>query len=126
MADLLSTSTVPEEPEYRSPGLLFPPPSKEDIKKNGLFYQMVRDSEGLQDFVDLVEAKILYISCVYPANLGLLFRAMALLERLQKTQRQIFKKDDTSKLEQSLEKVFTKLKLPLGLLHDGIPDTPAA
>ena len=59
-----------QERNYPSAGLLFPPPSKEDIKKNGLFYyvmseqervflQMVRNSDGLQEFIDFVEAKIL-------------------------------------------------------------------
>jgi hypothetical protein len=136
MSDELNPSDTIER-AYSSPGLLFPPPSKDDIKKNGLFYfvlseqervflDMVRNSDGLQEFIDLLEAKILYIQFVYPANLGLLFRAIALLERLQKSQRQIFKKDDNSNLEQSLENVFSKLKLPFGLLHDGLPDTSAA
>ncbi len=125
------------ERNYSSPGLLFPPPSKEDIKKNGLFYyvmdeqervflQMVRNSEGLQEFIDFVEAKIMYIQCVFPANIGQLLNSIALLERLQKTQKTVFKPDNQSKLESALENVFNKLKLPLGLLHDGIPDTPAA
>src|SRR5512147_2849351 len=123
------------ERNYSSPGLLFPPPSKEDIKKNGLFYyvmdeqervflEMVRNSEGLQEFVDFVEAKILYIQCVYPSNIGQILRSLAMLERLQKTQKVVFKKDDQSGLENALENVFKKLRLPLGLLHDGIPDTP--
>ena len=125
------------ERNYSSPGLLFPPPSKEDIKKNGLFYyvmdeqervflQMVRNSEGLQEFIDFVEAKIMYIQCVFPANIGQLLNSIALLERLQKTQKTVFKPDNQSRLEAALENVFNKLKLPLGLLHDGIPDTPAA
>ena len=70
---------------------------------------MVPNSEGLQDAIELLEAKILYIECVYPANLGLLFRAINLMERLQKTQRNVFKQDDTSKLETAVEKVFTRL-----------------
>ncbi len=125
------------ERNYSSPGLLFPPPSKEDIKKNGLFYyvmdeqervflQMVRNSEGLQEFIDFVEAKIMYIQCVFPANIGQLLNSIALLERLQKTQKTVLKPDNQSRLEAALENVFNKLKLPLGLLHDGIPDTPAA
>src|SRR5512136_2217368 len=138
MSDELNQNPAPtHESNYPSAGLLFPPPSKEDIKKNGLFYyvmseqervflQMVRNSEGLQEFVDFVEAKIMYIQCVYPANIGMLLRSIALLERLQKTQKVVFKPDDQSKLENALENVFAKLKLPLGLLHDGIPDTPAA
>ncbi len=125
------------ERNYSSPGLLFPPPSKEDIKKNGLFYyvmdaqervflEMVRNSEGLQEFIDFVEAKIMYIQCVFPANIGQLLNSIALLERLAKTQKTVFKPDNQSRLEAALENVFNKLKLPLGLLHDGIPDTPAA
>ncbi len=57
MSDELNATAAPER-NYSSPGLLFPPPSKEDIKKNGLFYyvmdaqervflEMVRSSEGL-------------------------------------------------------------------------------
>jgi hypothetical protein len=135
MSDELNPSPNPER-NYPSPGLLFPPPSKEDIKKNGLFYyvlseqervflEMVRNSEGLQEFVDFVAAKILYIQCVYPANIGMLLRAIALLERLQKTQKVVFKKDDDSHFEETLERVFTKLKLPLGLMHDGLQESPA-
>jgi hypothetical protein len=135
MSDELNPSPNPER-NYSSPGLLFPPPSKEDIKKNGLFYyvlseqervflEMVRNSEGLQEFVDFVAAKILYIQCVYPANIGMLLRAIALLERLQKTQKVVFKKDDDSHFEEALERVFTKLKLPLGLMHDGLQESPA-
>ena len=135
MSDELNATATPER-NYSSPGLLFPPPSKEDIKKNGLFYyvmgdqervflEMVRNSEGLQEFIDFVEAKILYIQCVFPANIGQLLNSIALLERLQKTQKTVFKPDNQSRLEAALENVFNKLKLPLGLLHDGIPDTPA-
>ncbi len=137
MSDELKATTPTPERSHSGPGLLFPPPSKDDIKKNGLFYyvmgdqervflEMVRNSEGLQEFIDFVEAKILYIQCVFPANIGQLLNSIALLERLQKTQKTVFKKEDTSRLEIALEKVFTKLKLPLGLLEDGIPDTPAA
>ncbi len=137
MDELNPNPTATPERTYSSPGLLFPPPSKEDIKKNGLFYyvmdeqervflQMVRNSEGLQEFIDFVEAKIMYIQCVFPANIGQLLNSIALLERLQKTQKTVFKPDNQSRLEAALENVFNKLKLPLGLLHDGIPDTPAA
>ncbi len=138
MSDELNQNpTATPERNYSSPGLLFPPPSKEDIKKNGLFYyvmdeqervflEMVRNSEGLQEFIDFVEAKIMYIQCVFPANIGQLLNSIALLERLAKTQKTVFKPDNQSRLEVALENVFNKLKLPLGLLHDGIPDTPAA
>ncbi len=135
--DELKKTAGTHERNYPSPGLLFPPPSKEDIKKNGLFYyvmdaqervflEMVRNSEGLQEFIDFVEAKIMYIQCVFPANIGQLLKSIALLERLQKTQKTVFKPDNQSRLEAALENVFNKLKLPLGLLQDGIPDTPAA
>jgi hypothetical protein len=135
MSDELNPGDTIER-NYSSPGLLFPPPSKDDIKKNGLFYyvlseqervflDMVRNSEGLQEFVDFVAAKVLYIQCVYPANIGLLLRAIALLERLQKTQKVVFKKDDDDHFEESLERVFKKLQLPLGLMHDGLQESPA-
>ncbi len=68
----------------------------------------------------------MYIQCVFPANIGQLLNSIALLERLAKTQKTVFKPDNQSRLEAALENVFNKLKLPLGLLHDGIPDTPAA
>ena len=116
--------------------LLFPMPSKEDIKKNGIyyyvlseqervFYAMARSCEGLQAEIELLEAKIMYIQAVYPANLGLLFRAISLLERLQKTQRLVFKKDDTSRLETAVENAFNKLHLPHWLMEDGLPDSAA-
>ena len=124
------------EPGSHSSDLLFPMPSKEDIKKNGLYYyvlseqervflQMARNSEGLQEEIDLLQAKIQYIAFVYPANFGLLLRALSLMERLRKTQHTVFKKNDDSRMEQCLEKVFTKLQLPLGLLHDGLGESPA-
>ncbi len=133
MLDELNPS--PNDRNYSSPGLLFPPPSKEDIKKNGLFYyvlseqervflDMVRNSEGLQEFIDFVAAKIMYIQCVYPANIGMLLRSIGLLERLQKTQKVVFKKDDDSNFEQALENVLKKLQLPLGLMHDGLQESP--
>ena len=136
MSDELNATPAPER-NYSSPGLLFPPPTKEDIKKNGLFYyvmgdqervflEMVRNSEGLQEFIDFVEAKIMYIQCVFPANIGQLLNSIALLERLQKTQKTVFKPDNQSRVEAALENVFKKLQLPFGLLQDGIPDTPAA
>jgi hypothetical protein len=136
MLEELNNNGINPEPGFHSSDLLFPMPSKEDMKKNGIyyyvlseqervFYAMVRKSEGLQDAIELVEAKIMYIQCVYPANLGLLFRAIGLLERLQKTQRTIFKKDDTSALETAVENVFTKLHLPLELMRDGLPHSPA-
>ena len=110
-------------------------PSKDDIKKDGLyycvpsaqervFYAMVRNSEGLLDAIELFEAKILYIQCVYPANLGLILRALTILERLQKTQRIVFKQDDTSKLETAVEKVFTRFHLPHWLMEDGFKESP--
>ena len=134
--DFTPNSSTPES-GFHSSDLLFPMPSKEDIKKNGIyhyvlseqepvFYAMVRNSEGLKDVMELVEAKILYIMCVYPANIGLLLRAVHTLERLQKTQRLVFKEDDTSKLETALEKVFTRLKIPIELMRDGFKPSPAA
>ena len=119
----------------KSPGLIFPMPSQEDIKKNGLyyyvlseqervFYAMARHSEGLQDEIDLLKAKIQYIQFVLPANFALLLRALSLLERLQKTQRLVFKKDDSSRLERAVENVFKDLNIPLALMHDGLPESP--
>ena len=119
-----------------SPGLLFPMPSKEDIKKNGLyyyvlseqervFYAMARNSEGLQPEIELLQAKIMYIEYVFPANIVLLLRAVSLLERLQKTQKLVFKKDDSSQLETALENVFTRLNIPRALMEDGLVATPA-
>jgi len=120
-------------PEGNPSDLLFPMPSKEDIQKYGLyywvlspqervFYAMAREAEGLQDAIQLLQAKLLYIEAVFPDNLGLLFRAMALLERLQKTQKVIFKKDEASQLERAVENVFGKLNIPLALMRDGLPD----
>ena len=134
--DFASNNSTPES-GFHSSDLLFPMPSKEDIKKNGIFYwvlseqervfyAMVRNSEGLKDVMELVEAKILYIMCVYPANIGLLLRAVHTLERLQKTQRLVFKEDDTTKLETALEKVFTRMKIPIELMRDGFKQSPAA
>ena len=137
MVEQLNTNGATPGPGLNSGDLLFPMPSKEDIQKNGLyyyvlskqervFYAMVRNSEGLKDVMELLETKILYIMCVYPANIGLLLRAMNVLERLQKTQRTVFKEDDTSKLETAVEKVFTRMHIPLDLIRDGLPDTGAA
>src|SRR5512142_2687296 len=123
MSDELKATTPTPEHSHSGPGLLFPPPSKDDIKKNGLFYyvmgdqervflEMVRNSEGLQEFIDFVEAKIMYIQCVFPANIGQLLNSIALLERLAKTQKTVFKPDNQSRLEAALENVFNKLKLP--------------
>jgi hypothetical protein len=137
MSDNLDPNVSTPEPGFHSSDLLFPMPSKEDIKKNGIFYYvlseqervfyaMVRNSEGLKDVMELVEAKILYIMCVYPANIGLLLRAIHTLERLQKTQRLVFKEDDTTKLETALEKVFTRMKIPIELMRDGFKQSPAA
>ena len=135
LEDFMPNGTT--ERSLDSDELLFPMPSKEDIKKNGVyyyvlskqervFYAMVRNSEGLKDVMELIEAKVLYIMCVYPANIGLLLRAVHTLERLQKTQRTVFKEDDTSKLETALEKVFTRMKIPLELMRDGFKPSAAA
>ena len=137
MIDEQNSTDTFQEDFRKSPGLLFPMPSEEDIKKNGLyyyvlseqervFYAMARHSEGLQDEIDLLKAKIQYIQFVLPANFALLLRALSLLERLQKTQRLVFKKDDSSRLERAVENVFKDLNIPLALMHDGLPDPPAA
>ena len=79
MSDNFDPNGSTPEPGFHSSDLLFPMPSKEDIKKNGIFYYvlseqervfyaMVRNSEGLKDVMELVEAKILYIMCVYPGQ----------------------------------------------------------
>ena len=120
-------------PEGNASDLLFPMPSKEDIQKYGLyywvlspqeriFYAMARECEGLEAEIQLLQAKLQYIQFCFPDNLPLLFRAMALLERLQKTQKVIFKKDEASQLERAVENVFGKLNIPLALMRDGLPD----
>ena len=137
MIDEQNSTDTFQETFHNSPGLIFPMPSAEDIKKNGLyyyvlseqervFYAMARHSEGLQDEIDLLKAKIQYIQFVFPVNFSLLLRALSLLERLQKTQRLVFKKDDSSRLERAVENVFKDLNIPLALMHDGLPDPPAA
>ena len=124
-------------PETSQSDLLFPMPSKEDIQKYGLyywvlspqervFYAMARECEGLQAEIQLLQAKLQYIQFCFPDNLPLLSRAMALLERLQKTQKVIFKKDEASQLERAVENVFGKLNIPLALMRDGLPDPAPA
>ena len=116
---------------------LLPTPTKEDIKKNGFYYyclseqerpyyEIARECEGMEEEIGLVRAKIQYIQTVYPANLGLLFRAISLLERIIKTQRLVFHKQDDTDFEEQLTRVCEKLQLPLELMRDGLKPPVAA
>ena len=90
------------------------------------YYEIGRHCEGMEEEIGLVRAKIQYIATVYPANLGLLFRAMSLLERIIKTQRLVFHKQDDANFEEQLTRVCMNLHLPLELMRDGLKDPPVA
>jgi hypothetical protein len=87
-------------------------------------YRLALDSEGFEQEIALLKARMKCMLPLYPYNPSILLRILSILERLQKTQSTVFKKDDSSRLEKAVENVFIKHHLPLGLLADGIPDSP--
>ncbi len=116
--------------------LLFPMPSDEDIKKNGIywyvlsdqekvFYQMAGKADGLRDAIKLLESQVMFFVYAKPANFPDSFRALSLLERMQKTQRVVFHKQDDTDFEEQLTRVCEKLQIPLELMRDGLKDPPA-
>jgi hypothetical protein len=105
--------------------------------KHGYYYSVLSDDEkiayrlalareGFEQEIALLKAKMKCMIPLYPYNPAIMCRILSILERLQKTQRTIFKKDDISQLETAVENVFNKLHLPLELMRDGLKKAPGA
>ena len=135
MVDHLNPPAAPEpNPEAAYQARL--QAARETAAKHGYYWSVLSDEEKIEyelalsrvDFeqeIALIVAKLKCMLPIYAYNLALLPGMLAILERLQKTQKVIFKKDDTSRLERAVEKVFKRLNLPPGLMGDGIPDSPS-
>jgi hypothetical protein len=66
------------------------------------------------------------VQFLHPYNMAMLARVLGIADRLQKTQRSLFRKEETCQLETAVENVFNRHHFSLGLLGDGLPDeTPA-
>jgi len=105
----------------------YPMPPEEEIKQNGfyyyclseqerVFYKAARNSEGLLEEIRMLQAKIQYIQLVYPMNMSLLFRAIGILERLQKTHAALFGKDRTAEMEAAVNRKLKMLSTPQDLM----------
>jgi hypothetical protein len=103
--------------------------------KHGYYYSVLSDDEkiayrlalageGFEQEIALLKAKMKCMLPLYPYNPSILLRILSILERLQKTQTALFKKEETSKLETAVENVFKKLHLPLELMRDGLKKAP--
>ena len=123
MSDQLNPTAV-QEPRFRD---TYPTPTEEEIKKNGfyyyclseqerVFYKAARNSEGLQEEIHMLQAKIQYIQLVYPMNLSLLFRALSILDKLQKTHDALFNKDRTAQMEAAVTRKIRMLDPTQGLM----------
>jgi len=100
--------------------------ARETAEKHGYYWSVLSDEEKVEyqlalarnDFeqeIALIASKLKCLLPVYSYNLALLPRMLAILERLQRTQKLVFNKDDTSLLEQAVEKVLKRLSVPPAL-----------
>ncbi len=81
-------------------------------------YEQARETEGLADEITLLRLKIVSLVTREPQNIVLLLRALTCLERLCKTNKKVFKKDekDMTKYRRTLELMFKDQGIPPGLV----------
>ena len=87
-------------------------------------YEMALSREDFEQEIALIVAKLKCMLPIYAYNLTLLPRMLSILERLQKTQKLVFKKDEASLLEKAVENVLSRLALPPGLTGDYPDECP--
>ena len=125
MAEQMNNNGTPKS----SPGADFESrlkAAREIAEKHGYYYSVLSDEEkiayeladpceGFDQEIKLLKAKLNSMQLLYPFNLAMIARFMSLMERLQRAQKALFKKDDDSKPGTSLEKMLGSLAIPRGL-----------
>ena len=108
-----SPSTTPANPAEK-PCLYFAAFTEEEKQ----LYEQARQTEGLADEITLLRLKIVSLVMREPQNIVLLLRALTCLERLCKTNKKVFKKDekDLTKYRRTIELMFKDQGIPPGLV----------
>ena len=98
-------------------------PTKDDIRKNGLYYYSLNDhervlyelaleSKGLTHEMALLQAKIAYFALVYPLDLRLIISAVNALKGLMKVHYSIFDKSKGVDVTQKIGEFINSLGMP--------------
>ena len=97
-------------------------PTREDIKKHGLYYYSLNDhervlyelaleSKGLTHEMALLQAKIAYFALIYPLDLRLIISAVNALKGLMKVHYSIFEKGKGVDVNQKIGEFVNSLGL---------------
>ena len=97
-------------------------PTREDIKKHGLYYYSLNDHErmlyelalenkGLDHEMALLQAKIAYFALIYPLDLRLIISAVNALKGLMKVHYSIFEKNKGVDVNQKIGDFVNSLGL---------------
>ena len=107
------TPAISVDPE-KKPCLYFAAFTEEEKQ----LYTQACQTEGLADEITLLRLKIVSLVMREPQNIVLLLRALTCLERLCKTNKKVFKKDDKdlTKYRRTLELMFKDQGIPPGLV----------
>jgi hypothetical protein len=105
--------TAPADSE-KKPCLYFTAFTEEEKQ----LFEQARQTEGLADEITLLRLKIVSLVTRESQNIVLLLRALTCLERLCKTNKKVFKKDekDMTKYHRTLELMFKDQGIPPGLV----------
>jgi hypothetical protein len=109
-----------------SPEPVFQPtplPTKDDLRKHGMYYYALNDHErvlyelalenrGLTHEMALLQAKIEYFALVYPLDLRLIIRAVNALKGLMKVHYSIFEKDKGVDVVQKIAEFVQSIGMP--------------
>ena len=89
-------------------------------------YELALSREGFEQEIALITAKLKTMLPLFPYNLALLPRMLSILERLQKTQKTVFKKekDNIAVIEEAVGNAIKKLRPPQGLIDMFFKESP--
>ena len=113
-SNIETTEQTPAPPSYL--------PTKDDIRKHGLYYYSLNDHErvlyelalenkGLTHEMALLQAKIAYFALIYPLNLRLIISAVNALKGLMKVHYSIFEKNKGVDVNQKIGDFVNSLGL---------------
>jgi hypothetical protein len=109
MSEELNRTVTPNEPDIKR--CIYYASFSEDEKN---FYEQARQVEALDEEIVLLRVRIMSLSMHKPDDISMLLRALTCLDRLSKTNRKVFLRDqeNAEKIKQNMITLLKGLNVP--------------